>query len=159
MTRTCGLAGLHLIEEFEGLFLTAYRDPIGILTIGWGHTGIDVQDGLTITKAEAESLLRGDIAEAENIVNRNCPNVGQNQFDALVSFVFNVGPGVEGVKDGFVTLRNGEPSTMLKLIRKNYFESAAEQFKYWNKAGGKMLPGLVRRRGAEAELFRTVDAA
>lgn len=158
MNRTTGLAGLHLIQEFESCELTAYRDPIGILTIGWGHTGHDVHEGLTITQEQADELLREDVAESEQIVNRYCQDVGQNQFDALASFVFNVGPGVQDVKDGFVTLKNGEPSTMLKLIRKGFYESAAEQFKFWVKAGGKVLPGLVRRRAAEAALFRTIDA-
>lgn len=133
--------GIALIQDSEGLRLTAYKDSVGIATIGWGHTG-DVKMGTTITRAEAERILREDLHDFERAVTRlvRVP-ITQNQFDALVCFSFNVGA------------KALENSTLLKLLNAGNKAGAASQFANWNKAGGKVLPGLVTRRAAEAKLF------
>jgi lysozyme len=135
--------GLALISQLEGVRLTAYRDSVGIATIGVGHTGPDVYMGQTITADECTALLRADVQTAEDAVTQ-LVNVAltQDQFDALVSFVFNLGQG------------NFEQSTLLKKINASDFDGAANQFQFWDKAGGHELPGLLKRRLAEASLFR-----
>ena len=134
--------GLALTRSFEGLRLTAYQDCGGVWTIGYGHTGPDVHADLTITDAEADALLRADVADAVTCVNRavHVP-ITQNQFDALVDFCFNCGRG------------SLLQSTLLRKVNIGDFAGAAEQFALWDHAGGKVVPGLVRRRKAEAELF------
>lgn len=134
--------GLALIKEYEGLRLKAYRDAVGVLTIGWGHTGSDVREGMTITQNEAEELLRIDLQKFEAAVKRQVKvQLTQNQFDALVSFTFNLGEYAL------------ERSTLLALLNKGQFAAAGGEFGRWVNAGGKPLPGLVRRRAAEADLF------
>lgn len=134
-------AGLDLIKKFEGFEPEAYLCPAGIWTIGYGHTG-DVAEGQTITEEEAEELLRHDVAFAEDAVTDYVEgDLTQGQFDALVCFVFNIGAGA--FRD----------STLLRLLNQGDSEGAAEQFLRWNKAGGKVLAGLTRRREAERELF------
>jgi lysozyme len=134
--------GLALIKEYEGLRLKAYRDAVGVLTIGWGHTGKDVREGMTITQNEAEELLRIDLQKFEAAVKRLVKvQLTQSQFDALVSFTFNLGEYAL------------ERSTLLELLNKGQFAAAGDQFGRWVNAGGKPLPGLVRRRAAEADLF------
>jgi lysozyme len=136
--------GLEAIEQFEGKRLKAYLDSVNIPTIGVGHTGPDVYIGQTITEAECRALLREDVQEAEDSVNA-CVKVPltQDQFDALVSFVFNVGGGAF------------KGSTLLKKLNAGDYEGAANQFQRWSKAGGKDLPGLLKRRMAEANIFRS----
>jgi lysozyme len=130
-------AGLALTKSFKGLRLTAYQDVAGIWTIGYGHAGADVHEGMTIT--EADALLRGDLADAEACVNRSVTAaISQNQFDALVDFCFNAGQG------------NFLHSTLLKKVNANDFAEAAAQFGLWVHVGGEVVPGLVRRRKAEA---------
>jgi lysozyme len=133
--------GLELIKAHEGLRLRAYICPAGVWTIGYGHTG-DVEPDDEIDEARATEYLRYDVMGAEECVNHfvNVP-LTQGQFDALVSFVFNVGPNA---------FRN---STMLKLINSGNFEAAGTQFGRWNKGGGKVLSGLTKRRQEESELF------
>lgn len=154
-------AGIDLIESFEGNRLTAYPDPgTGSTpwTIGRGHTGPDVYSGLTITQAVSDALFAQDIkAHGEDIVNALDLDLTQHQFDALVSFVFNVGPGRASVKDGLVVLRNGNPSTLLKKLRARDYAGAADQFLLWDKANGKPMAGLTRRRSAERDLFLRAD--
>lgn len=154
-------AGIDLIESFEGNRLAAYPDPGtggAPWTIGRGHTGPDVYPGLTIKQAIADALFAQDIkARGEDIVNALDLDLTQNQFDALVSFVFNVGPGKPGIKDGLVYLRNGNPSTLLTKLRTHDYAGAADQFLLWDKANGKPLPGLTRRRRAERALFMRAD--
>lgn len=137
--------GLALIKEFEGCRLTAYRCPAGVWTIGYGHTQ-DVKSGMAITKIDAERFLRQDIRRFEEAVTSlvKVP-VTSNQFSALVSFAFNVGVN---------SLRT---STLLKKLNKGDLNGAANEFLRWNKAGGKELPGLTRRREAERKLFLTID--
>jgi len=135
-------AGLALTKSFEGLRLTAYQDVAGILTIGYGHTGPDVKPGMTITDADADALLRSDVAEAVATVNRAVTaTISQNQFDALVDFCFNAGSG------------NFLRSTLLRKLNLGDFTGAAAQFALWNHAGGQVVPGLTLRRKAEADLF------
>jgi lysozyme len=134
--------GIALLKAHEGLRLTAYRCPAGVLTIGYGHTGADVSDGKTITPTEAEQLLRDDLQWAEKTVAEALPDSNQNQFDALVSFVYNVGAGA------FKT------STLLRKAKACANDPTIRaEFAKWNKGGGKVLPGLVKRRAAEATLY------
>ncbi len=136
--------GLELIKSFEGLRLTAYPDP-GTggepWTIGVGHTG-GVKPGDTCTEDEAMAWLREDLAAAEACLDAyvDVP-ITQNQYDAMVSFVYNCGCG------------NFKASTLLKLVNAENDAGAAGQFARWNKAGGRIMAGLTRRRQAEAELF------
>lgn len=133
--------GIEFIKKHEGLRLKAYLCPSGKPTIGYGHTkGVKLGD--VITEEEAEQLLREDLIVVENEINRHNLNLNQNQFDALVSFVYNVGIG------------NFRSSTLLKKIKANpNDESIANEFKRWVYSNGKRLPGLVKRREEEAELY------
>ena len=135
--------GLALTEKFEGVRLTAYQDQVGVWTIGYGHTGPDVVPGLTITQDQANSLLMGDVASAAAAVNRlvTVP-LNQDQFDALVDFVFNLGVG------------NFQSSTLLRELNASSFADAAAQFERWDRAGGVEVAGLLRRRQGEAQLFQ-----
>ena len=133
--------GIDLIKSFEGLRLSAYRCPADIPTIGYGTTS-GVKIGDTITKERAEELLREDVRRFEDQVLRlvKVP-LTQGQFDALTSFVYNLGAG------------NLSNSTLLRLLNAGDYAGAAAQFERWNKAGDKTLAGLVRRRAAERALF------
>lgn len=133
--------GLDLIKSFEGLRLTAYKCPADVWTIGYGTTA-GVKPGQTITKERAEELLREDVKRFEEQVLRlvKMP-LTQGQFDALTSFVYNLGAG------------NLSNSTLLRLLNAGDYAGAAAQFERWNKAGGKVLAGLARRRAAERALF------
>ncbi len=134
--------GIALIKKFEGCELEAYQCSAGVWTIGYGHTK-DVEEGDTISKDQAEEMLVEELHEYENYVNEYV-NVAlsQNQFDALVSWVYNLGPA------------NLKASTMLKVLNEGKYEDVPYQMKRWNKAGGKVLDGLVRRREAEALLYQ-----
>lgn len=143
---TINAAGLELVKHFEGLRLEAYQDPVGIWTIGWGHTGPDVHPGLKITPQKAEDLLKADLGLHETYVKSIVTvNLNGNQLAALSSFAFNVGNG------------NLANSTLLKKLNAGDFEGAANEFERWVKGtlnGVKVtLPGLVTRRKAEKELF------
>ena len=133
--------GLELIKEFEGLKLEAYRCSAGVATIGYGSTR-GVKMGTTITEAEATELLRNDVGDAEDCVNQSVlVALTQGQFDSLTSFVFNLGCGAF------------KGSTLLALLNAGKTDAVPAQFHRWTKAAGRELPGLVRRRKAEAELF------
>nr|WP_199065153.1 lysozyme [Chromobacterium sp. ASV5] len=134
--------GIALIQKFEGLRLIAYQDVVGVWTIGYGHTGPDVRAGMIITQTQADQLLQQDLTKFEAGVSR-LVNVSlqQNQFDALVSFSYNLGLG------------NLQSSTLLKLLNAGDYVGAAEQFLRWNMAGGRDLPGLTARRATERALF------
>ena len=130
-----------LIRQFEGLRLTAYKCPSGAWTVGYGHTS-GVMPGMDITKEVAEELLRQDIATAEKIVSAECPSLRQCQFDALVSFVFNVGGG------------NFLNSTLLKKVKANPDDnSIIDEFLRWVYSKGVVLQGLQKRRLAEMRLY------
>jgi len=133
--------GLSLIKSFEGLRLLAYRDAVGVWTIGYGATR-GVKAGMSITKEQAERMLLNDVQRFEPEVERlvQVP-LSANQWDALVSFTYNLGAA------------NLESSTLLRKLNAGDYAGAAEQFPRWNNAGGKVLPGLVRRREAERALF------
>jgi len=133
--------GLSLIKSFEGLRLLAYRDAVGVWTIGYGATR-GVKAGMSITKEQAERMLLNDVQRFEPEVERlvQVP-LSSSQWDALVSFTYNLGAA------------NLESSTLLRKLNAGDYAGAAEQFPRWNKAGGKVLPGLVRRREAERVLF------
>jgi lysozyme len=131
--------------QHEGCELEAYPDP-GTggdpWTIGFGHTGPEVKPGMRITQEQAEEFLRRDLAKVEKCVNNSVKGViTQNQFDALCSFAYNVGCGAFG------------KSTLLRYLNDGDDLSAAREFLRWNKAGNKTLPGLVRRRQEEMDLF------
>ena len=133
----------ELIKEFEGLYLKSYLCPAGVPTIGWGHTE-GVQLGQEITLDEAESFLFDDMLEADACIEDYCDApLTENQRAALVSFIFNLGCG------------NFRSSTLLKLLNYEDPSAASSQFLRWNKAGGRVLPGLTRRREAEKKLFDT----
>ena len=133
--------GIELIKSFEGLRLRAYVCPAGVATIGWGHTK-GVKAGMVIDLAEAERMLADDIAIAERCVNCDADSLNQNQFDALVSFVFNVGTA------------NYKKSTLRKKVLANPNDTAiADEFGRWKYANKIVLPGLVRRRKAESDLY------
>lgn len=138
--------GLSMIASFESFEPKAYYCPAGVLTIGYGHTGTNakgesLQEGDTVTPEQAKRLLYEDVLWAEDAVNEQRLHLTQNQFDALVSFVFNVGATAFA------------HSTLLKKLKSCDFEDAADEFLRWNKAGGKALRGLTTRREAERDLF------
>lgn len=135
-------AGLDLLKQSEGLMLRAYRDSVGVLTIGYGHTGSDVKEGQSISLEEAERLLREDLLRFEKGVEDlvKVP-LNDNQFSSLVVFSYNVGLG------------NFMNSTLLKKLNNEDYVGAAQEFPRWNKAGGKVLNGLTKRRNAERALF------
>jgi lysozyme len=135
--------GIELIKAHEGLRLDAYICPAGVPTIGYGHT-YNVKIGERITAEQAERFLIDDLAVVEREINRYGFDLTQNQFDALVSFVYNIGAG------------NFRSSTLLKRLKANPNDpDIANQFKRWVYGGGKVLPGLVRRRNEEAKLYFT----
>lgn len=147
-------AGRDLIKQYEDLRLKGYLCPAGYPTWGWGHTGPDVRLGGSISLVRAEYLFEIDVSEAERVVASAVKiDLTQGQFDALVSFAFNVGPGVKGVKDGLVTLKSGRPSTLLAKINAGDFAGASAQFDLWVMSKGQKLNGLVARRAKERALF------
>lgn len=143
-----GSKGLELIKSFEGFYSKPYLDPIGIPTIGYGATYYPNKKKVTmkdkpLTEKEASDLLKEMMVTYENDVKRLVKReLNQNQFDALVSFTYNLGSANLG------------KSTLLKKINANpYDKTIKDEFLKWNKAGGKVLNGLTRRRNAEAELY------
>lgn len=139
--------GLDLIKDYEGCVLTAYPDPAtggDPWTVGFGHTGPDVHPGLKITDLEADRLLEDDCLKFERGVTElvKAPRLLQHEFDALVSFAFNLG------------LENLKASMLLKKLNAEDYLGAANEFVKWNHANGKVMPGLTRRRQAEERLFR-----
>lgn len=140
--------GLTIVKHFEGLYLKAYVDPVGVWTIGYGHTGDAARSGNVISEQEAEDLLRADMRESERSVDRFIDlDLKQHQFDALVSFTFNVGGGALA------------KSTLRRKLNDGDVQGAAAEFPRWNKGtveGEKVvLPGLTRRRSSERFLFET----
>ena len=135
--------GIALITEFEGFRSTAYQDVVGVWTIGYGFTK-GVQLGDTMTKAQAKARLAAELGEYEEGVLSACTNPpNQNEFDALVCFAFNVGVG------------GMSKSSVIKAHNRGDHQAAARAFSLWVKAGGKVWPGLTRRRAAEAALYLT----
>lgn len=143
--------GIELIKKHEKLVLKAYICPAGKLTIGYGHTG-GVKSGDVISEKEAEEFLRADLVTAEQALSRTGLMLNQNQFDALVSFIFNVGVGRPKSHPkgpaGFLG------STLLIKARRDVNDpSIADEFRKWKYGGGRILPGLVKRREEEVKLY------
>jgi GH24 family phage-related lysozyme (muramidase) len=138
--------GIALIKEFEGCKLTAYQDSVGVWTIGYGWTqpvdGKPIRTGMTINQDTAERLLKTGLVSYENDVTRLVKvSLTQGQFDALVAFTYNLGA------------RSLSTSTLLRKLNAGDYSGAADEFLRWNKAGGKVLNGLTRRRMAERQVF------
>lgn len=137
--------GIALIKKFEGCELTAYQCSAGVWTIGYGHTK-GIEKGMEITQQEAEDMLVEELHEYENYINDSVTApLSQNQFDAMVSWVYNLGPA------------NLKASTLLKVLNAGDYDGVPAQIKRWNKAGGVTLEGLIRRREAEALLFQNKE--
>lgn len=136
-----GTKGLDLIKFFEGLELNAYKCAAGVWTIGYGHTK-GVQEGDSISEEQANEMLAEELKEYENYINTLVTvELNQDQFDAMVSWVYNLGGG------------NLKASTLLKVLNAGDYDGVPAQMMRWNKAGGKVLEGLTKRRQAEADLF------
>lgn len=142
--------GLELIKRFEGFRGTAYRCPAGVLTIGYGHTSMagppKVSPGMRMGKAEATKVLRQDVTTfADGVRDALRRDLTANQFSALVSFAYNVGLG------------NFRSSSVLRAVNAGDFEAVPRRLNLWVKAGPRVLPGLVKRRAAEGQLFHLHD--
>lgn len=135
--------GVALLKNFESCCLTAYQDERGIWTIGWGHTGPDVWEGLVWTQVQADAQLAIDVRERGELPVLRTVDVplNQNQFDALACFTYNVGAG------------NEAHSTLVALVNQRAYLQASGEFLRWDHAGGHISPGLTRRRLAERALF------
>ncbi|BCK00850.1 glycoside hydrolase family protein [Anaerocolumna chitinilytica] len=144
MTKKTSAAGIELLKNFEGCRLKAYKalPTEKYYTIGYGHSGSDVKQGMTISLLQAEALLKSDLKGYENFINNYVMvHITQNMFDALISLSYNC--GVSAVKS----------STLLKKLNKKKYIGAANQFMNWTKSGGKVIPGLTERRTKERILF------
>jgi len=146
------VAALPVVTLFEGTRLTAYMDPVSIPTICRGHTG-GVKIGQTATLDQCDELTVQDLLTAKATME-SCMHtpLNDNQRAAFTSFVFNVGHGKAGVKDGFCILKNGRPSTMVTMLNTGNITGACNQLLNWTTANGVQLSGLVKRRAAEREL-------
>lgn len=138
--------GIDLIKSFEGLRLTAYRDVVGIPTVGYGHCGPDVKMGLSVTPDKAEQLLHNDLERFCHGVEAALGDTEatESQFSAMVCLAYNIGLG------------NFTKSHLLSKFLTGDLEGAADQFLRWSHAGGVEVPGLLRRRQAERTLFLSV---
>jgi lysozyme len=142
-----------LVASHEGYVPPVYKDPIGILTVCYGHTGPELRMGQTYTKAECEAYLAQDLAEAQATVRRCITSpMLPHQEAALISFAFNVGPGGKGVKDGLCWLRSGREPTIRRKANAGDWAGACAALMDWTKAGGIVFRGLVRRRTEERAL-------
>ena len=146
------LAGIELIKAWEGLRTTAYQDSVGVWTIGYGHTSMagepKVTPGMRITPDQATAILANDLGKYESAVSSALKRTPTgNQFAAMVSLCFNVGPG------------NFLKSSVLTRFNAGDMQGAADAFLMWDKAGGKVLQGLVNRREAERKLFLAASSA
>ena len=136
-------SGIEMIKKWEGLSLTSYTDSVGVWTVGYGHTKT-AKPHMRITEKQAEELLIQDLKSHEVFVNRYVKvELNQNQFDALSSFVFNLGGG------------SLQKSTLLKKLNNKDYKGASAEFDKWVNAGGKRLQGLINRRADERKLFET----
>tara|TARA_B110001452_G_C15207901_1_gene419006 strand:+ start:528 stop:971 length:444 start_codon:yes stop_codon:yes gene_type:complete len=137
--------GISLIKKFEGCKLEAYLDAVDVPTIAYGRTK-DVKIGDICTQQQAEDWLEEELVEYEGYVNEAVKvELTQPQFDSLVSWTYNLGPS------------NLNRSSMLRVLNASDYDNVPEQIMRWNKAGGRVLAGLVRRREAEAEMFKGND--
>ena len=137
--------GLELIKKFEGCETTAYQDSVGVWTIGFGHTK-GVEEGQPCSIEDAESMLADEMDEYEGYINNMVKvELQQHEFDALVAWVYNLGP------------TNLGESTMLKVLNGGQFDRVPDEMNRWTRAGGEILEGLVRRRQAESLMFQNLD--
>jgi lysozyme len=147
--------GERFIQGWEKYEPKPYKDIVGIWTWGFGHArrgNEPMPDYISV--ADAQKLFDSDAAPFVKLANRALMvELTQRQFDAFVSIMYNVGPGVPGVKDGIIVLKSGKPSTLLTLINAGKFEQAAQEWLKWDRAGGKEVQGLLNRRKAEAAMF------
>jgi lysozyme len=130
-----------LIDEFEGCRLVAYQDVAGVWTIGWGHTGKDVYEGLVWTQQQADEAREHDIAAADALLYMYSPGLTGGPLAALTDFVFNLGIG------------NYRVSTLCKCVNAQDWAGAKAQIVLWDHSNGVVVPGLLRRREAEAALL------
>lgn len=141
------------LAMFEGRSLVAYIDPVGIPTIceGWTH-GVSMGD--VATETECDALTLTGIEHADSILSIHIADFPDAPLmrSAYVSFIYNVGPGAKGVKDGFVWLGSGGHSTMYQLLKKGEYSKACDEFPKWTLAGGKRLRGLINRRAEERRM-------
>eukprot|EP01128_Nolandella_sp_AFSM9_P012782 TRINITY_DN9610_c0_g1_i1.p1 TRINITY_DN9610_c0_g1~~TRINITY_DN9610_c0_g1_i1.p1 ORF type:complete len:207 (-),score=44.86 TRINITY_DN9610_c0_g1_i1:129-656(-) len=144
--QTTNTAGIDLIKSFEGWFSCWYLDPVGLPTIGWGHLivkGDPYKKGDCITKAEGTQLLQKELRRTEACISAQAKvKLSCNEFAALVSWAFNVGCGASG------------SSTLMKKLNAGDRQAVPSELARWNKAGGRVLAGLTRRRKAEGDMFR-----
>jgi lysozyme len=134
--------GTRLIQSFEKCALRSYQDSGGVWTIGWGHTGSEVHEGMTCTVDQADTWFTADVQQAVRAVNESVhAPLTQNQFDALVAFTYNVGAGAE------------QHSTLVRLLNAGHVAEAANEFLKWSHVNGQVSAGLLRRRTAEQSLF------
>lgn len=152
--------GIAICHHFEDCRLESYPDPKtggDPWTIGWGHTA-GVKEGDTCTQEQADEWFREDLGFAESIVsNKFLVHLNEDQFSALVSLIYNVGAGKIGQRDGIVNLKNGNRSTLHKMLHQGKIEEAAAQFVKWISPGTNVERGLLHRRVAERALFLSED--
>ena len=138
--------GINLIKRFEGCKLDAYQDAVSVWTCGWGSTGPDIHHGTKFTQEQADKRLLSHLELVEGCISRNVTvPLTQNQYDALACWIYNLGCG------------NFMNSTLLKKLNAGDYDAVSAQIKRWNRAGTNVLPGLVKRREAEAMLFAQSD--
>jgi len=135
------MSALDIAKEFEGCLLEAYQDIAGVWTIGWGHTGKDVYPGLVWTQKQADDALTHDLTSANLLLSQYSPDVSNGVEEALTDFVFNLGIG------------NYRTSTLCKCVNAQDWAGAKAQLLLWDHSNGMVIPGLLRRREAEAALF------
>lgn len=152
--------GINLIKHFESCCLRAYPDPKtggAPWTVGWGATGPDIGPNTVWTQEQADDHLAHDVARREIVVLKHVHvPLEQGQFDAMVSIIFNVGEG-SASRDGIIRLKNGQPSTLLKMLNVGNYRGARDQFLRWISPGSAVENGLRRRRQAEVKLFDGLD--
>lgn len=150
-------SGGNFIRNYEAFRSMPYKDIVGNLTWGYGHKrqGSEPVPKM-ITAVQALALFACDITPFEAMLNHALKvQLNQNQFDAMMSILYNTGPGVPGIKDGIILLKNGKPSTMLNEVNASAFDLAAAEFPKWDNAGGKEVEGLLARRKMERRVFQT----
>ena len=147
MVRSVNAAALAIAANAEGCVLRAYRDPAGVLTAGYGHTGPDVLPGMVISQEQANDWRAADMARAAAFVaSRVKVPLSDNQFSALAEFTYNVGTG------------SFAGSTLLRVLNQGRYDLVPGQLLRWTRAGGRVMPGLMTRRAQEAALFVKPDA-
>lgn len=153
------IACVALVAHFEGFCSSPYLCPAGVPTIGFGATfyedgrRVTMQDQ-AISRERAEKLLSWHLSQFGAMLDKAVTvKTEQRERDALLSILFNVGPGSTGKRDGIIWLANGQPSTLLRRLNAGDKQGAADAFLSWNRSGGKALPGLTKRRAAERALF------